>query len=130
MDERIKALTDLAAAAKDLGARVRNANTEAEKRLKDAGLSTTDTIGPSIRFNHEFNGFRRAMACDELARLCESAKEETDYLKANFSKWQPGDGGAIKSKDHMIEARARSFRSTIDFTLHRKDDLRLQLQGK
>lgn len=127
LNERLSQAVTTKAAADKLGSRLRNLKDEAQRRLTAAGVNSAIASGEAGHYTVRFNSNWRATACDAVARACDRAKEEADFLRQNFAKWSLDAKGEIASSDMQVQGRARGMRSSLEFAIRDADRLKQRL---
>lgn len=130
LDARKAEATELKSESTRLATRLRDARTEAQNRLVEAGIDRSVAQSAAIRFSASGGTMWRAAGCDSVVRACDKVIEECDVLKQGFSKWSIDATGEITSKDFSFKGRARGLRSSVEFSVKDADRLRKQIQGE
>jgi hypothetical protein len=102
-----------------LARRFRAVTDDATTALEESKVESARTH--AIRFAGAINAGPRASSCDAIARLLDQAKQEADFLLANYGQWKIGRDGTIESTNSAIQSRAHSARFFIDAWLKTKD---------
>ena len=130
IDDRLKKLKSLRQSSTDLRRWLGDLDKATDKALTDAGVDSSSTMGPRIRFTGDYRATSRAMVCDQISRFCDEAIEEAELLRGKIGKWRLSGDGNVDTKDRDLESKARSLRMRIDFTTDQRVRMVDQLNGR
>lgn len=104
----------LAADASALAARLRGADAEARRLLRDAGLEDHVAFGAAVRLSLDVGAVARAAALDRGAEAASAVREHLTFLDKNWSKWLTDRDGQVDWRDKPTLFEWQRSRSMLE----------------